>query len=511
MNTTNRQRNDDEDDAATSSVGDVIMSRTITNHESTSSPADIPQTSKRRVEEIHQTPSSSNTNDSMPHENGSGSGNNNDDETIIATTFHDDDNNVSNKNSYFCIGSGSGCLNRSTSQNCLTRELEQFPQSTQEHVGQDLYGLTEKCIPTVDNNLLDELEIAISSLIVKADAENDSAIRRRRTEETMNAMNQNNDHIGNNSSDTDTDHVDIPYYAYRLAVSKSSSYVHQSQFRLMFLRCTEGNVKKAAKRILRHFKTKLHLFGEDKLVRDIVLDDLNDNDMESLLSGGFQVLKDRDAAGRSVLFGRYTSMKYRTIDNMLRALWYIWMSMLEDPINQMKGVVAVGYEVGKVPLDKFHSMNGTEEDSEGEEIEDDNSDNDGSGGGEDDIDFTSSSGAGGFEISYADDMNSGGFDREMAREIISIPLSVPVRPAGYHLCTDSHQWVGILNTVLVTMCKLVRLRMRIHHGTDQECKYVLMTHGISSDSIPVDETGYMSLTNHIEWIEQRRLSDANKQ
>ena len=187
------------------------------------------------------------------------------------------------------------------------------------------------------------------------------------------------------------------------------------------------------------------------------------------------------------------------------------MSILEDPINQMKGVVAVGYEVGKVPLDKFNCTNGTEEDSEEEEIDvDDNNNNDGSSE-DDDIDFTSSSGTGGFEMSYADDNNSGGFDREMAREIISIPLSVPVRPAGYHLCTDSHQWVGILNTVLVTMCKLVRLRMRIHHGTDQECKYVLMTHGISSDSIPVDETGYMSLTNHIEWIEQRRLSDANKQ
>jgi hypothetical protein len=508
---TNRQRNADADDAATSSVGDVIMTGTTTNHESTSSPAIPPQTSKRRVEEIHQTPSSNIS--KMPHENGSG---NNNDETTIATKFHDDDNNNNNNyvnnDSYFCIGSGSGCLNRSTSSNCLTRELEQFPQSTQEHVGQDLYGLTEKCIPTVDNYLLDELEKAIVSLIEKADAEHDSAAIRRRTEETIAA--NNNDPIGNNSSDTDTDHVDIPYYAYRLAVSKSSSYAHQSQFRLMFLRCTEGNVKKAAKRLLRHFKTKLHLFGEDKLVRDIVLDDLNDSDMESLYSGGFQVLKDRDAAGRSVLFGRYTSMKYRTIDNMLRALWYIWMSILEDPINQMKGVVAVGYEVGKVPLDKFNSSNGTEEDSEEEEIDDDddnNNDGIGIGIGEDyDIGFTSSSGTGGFEMSYADDNNSGGFDREMARGIISIPLSVPVRPAGYHLCTDSHQWVGILNTVLVTMCKLVRLRMRIHHGTDQECKYVLMTHGISSDSIPVDDTGDMSLTNHIEWIEQRRISDASK-
>ena len=59
----------------------------------------------------------------------------------------------------------------------------------------------------------------------------------------------------------------------------------------------------------------------------------------------------------------------------------------------------------------------------------------------------------------------GGFDRDLARDIISIPLSIPVRPVGYHLCTDSQQWVGILDMIMATLCKFVRLRMRIHRGT----------------------------------------------
>jgi hypothetical protein len=188
--------------------------------------------------------------------------------------------------------------------------------------------------------------------------------------------------------------------------------------------------------------------------------------MEALKSGGFQVLAERDLAGRSILYGRYTSMRYRTIENMLRALWYIWMSILEDPVNQTKGVVAVGYEVGRLPLDRFDGLD---------------------------------EGQGRFEICNAD----GGFDRDLARQIVSVPLSVPARPVGYHLCTDSQQWVGVLNMIMVTLCKFIRLRMRIHHGSDQECKYALMTHGLPTRCIPVDAHGNVTLTHHMEWIENR--------
>ena len=380
---------------------------------------------------------------------------------------------TSSSNSYFCIGSGSGCVDRSVTQTCLTRELDQLPLNHREHVGQDLYGLAEECIPEVDARMLDELDLAIEALLGKAESKptkfSPRPLSKRKSSASLPI-----------STSMPELKVAVPYHAYKLALAMNPSYVKNPEFRLMFLRATEGDVKKAAKRLTRHFKTKLRLFGEEKLVRDIVLDDLGEDDMEALKSGGFQVLKKRDAAGRSVLFGRYTSMKYKTIDNVLRALWYIWMSMLEDPVNQMKGVVAVGYEVGKVPLDRFdHALDELDESDE----------------------------ALGFEI---DDSFNGGFDRTLAREIVSVPLSVPARPVGYHLCTDSHQWVGILNMVMVTLCKFIRLRMRIHHGTDQECKYALMTHGMPTDCVPVDEVGCLSLKNHMEWIDHRVFVDAQK-
>lgn len=148
------------------------------------------------------------------------------------------------------------------------------------------------------------------------------------------------------------------------------------------------------------------------------------------------------------------------------------MTILEDEINQVKGVVAVGYELFRVPLERF-------------DITDDND----------------------FEMLDAE----GGFDRDLAREIIRIPLSVPARPVGYHLCTDSHQWVGILEMVMVTLCKFVRLRMKIHHGSEQECKYGLITHGIPVECIPVSATGTMEIADHVRWIEQRQQLEESRQ
>jgi len=127
-------------------------------------------------------------------------------------------------------------------------------------------------------------------------------------------------------------------------------------------------------------------------------------------------------------------------------------------------VVAIGYELFRVPLERFDIAKESD-----------------------------------FEIFHAD----GGFDRELAREIIRIPLSVPARPVGYHLCTDSDQWVGILEMIMSTLCRFVRLRMRIHHGSEQECKYALMTSGMPADCIPVDGNGGMQLDNHEAWMQER--------
>lgn len=156
--------------------------------------------------------------------------------------------------------------------NCLKRELKSLPMSVQERASQDMYGITDHGTEITPESF-ESLEHEIQQISERN--------------------------------------------AYDMAIEMSPEYVQNARFRLMFLRACQGDTKKAAKRITRHFSTKLNLFGVDKLVKDIELSDLDEYDREALESGGFQVLPKRDLAGRNVLFGRYTAMRYREIKNMV--------------------------------------------------------------------------------------------------------------------------------------------------------------------------------------------------
>lgn len=75
---------------------------------------------------------------------------------------------------------------------------------------------------------------------------------------------------------------------------------------------------------------------------------------------------------------------------------------------------------------------------------------------------------------------------------------------------DNAQWQGISDMV-TTVCKFVRLRMRFHYGSNQECQYALiMTHGIPAETIPVTSEGDVDLTQHYEWIENRIILEASR-
>jgi hypothetical protein len=103
--------------------------------------------------------------------------------------------------------------------------------------------------------------------------------------------------------------------AYDVAVGMSPEYV-SSQL-LSFLRADEFNTKAAARRLMSHFQKKLELFGLDRLVKDISLEDLDEDDMEALSCGGIQYLPSEDRAGRPVFVRQYSNMKYKKRINMV--------------------------------------------------------------------------------------------------------------------------------------------------------------------------------------------------
>ena len=81
----------------------------------------------------------------------------------------------------------------------------------------------------------------------------------------------------------------------------SPGYVRAVSFQLMFLRADRWKVDLAFQRMASFFEQKRCLFGRTFLSKDITLDQLDDDDMETLKSGYAQILPRRDRAGRAIL------------------------------------------------------------------------------------------------------------------------------------------------------------------------------------------------------------------
>ena len=97
----------------------------------------------------------------------------------------------------------------------------------------------------------------------------------------------------------------------KLAMEQNPSYVQGTDFRLLFLRAEDYDAKLACARLLNFLDMKRELFGDEKLTKDITLDDLDDDDMHALRSGGFQILPIPDRSGRRVIFGPAKLERFR--------------------------------------------------------------------------------------------------------------------------------------------------------------------------------------------------------
>jgi hypothetical protein len=138
------------------------------------------------------------------------------------------------------------------------------------------------------------------------------------------------------------------------------------KFKLMFLRADLYDAQKAAKRMAKFYEEKVQLFGEDKLMKKITLDDLEEGDVEKLNYVGCAVLPYKDQVGRPIFFFDIPRFDFDNPESMVRGycVWYIhlktvfdpfflreqyrcnWyqiMATLEDDTAQLKGICDVAY------------------------------------------------------------------------------------------------------------------------------------------------------------------------
>jgi hypothetical protein len=194
--------------------------------------------------------------------------------------------------------------------------------------------------------------------------------------------------------------------AYYMAKATSPAYVCDRDFRLLFLRSDNFKPRDAAVRLVRHFETKLELFGREALGRDIILSDLNELDMKAIKSGYVQWLTQRDRAGRAVLCWTPGS-HVGPIENRFRICWWGMMNALRDKVTQQRGMVGVGFCVGE---------------------------------------------------------KMGKFDPQAAFKLPSLARSLPTRFVACHYCTDTPATRSIVSIILQAVGNFHQVRFRYHHG-----------------------------------------------
>lgn len=106
---------------------------------------------------------------------------------------------------------------------------------------------------------------------------------------------------------------------YEKAAFLNPDYVLDPKIALMFLRSEDYNPRKAARRIVNHYKHKMDLFGIDKLARPITFDDLDKEDRDAALTGFYQKLYLPDQSGRPVIVYFPHLMDFHSSVNQVRA------------------------------------------------------------------------------------------------------------------------------------------------------------------------------------------------
>ncbi|CAJ1966001.1 unnamed protein product [Cylindrotheca closterium] len=234
---------------------------------------------------------------------------------------------------------------------------------------------------------------------------------------------------------------------YEMAEEMDPDYVTARAFQVMFLRGARYDSKAAADQMLSFFEMKLQLFGSQKLVKDITLHDLDEGDIECLKTGWVQ-LAGKDRCGRHIIVNLVGLREDKmTLQNELRAQYYMKMSVLESKETQIKGTIIIIHAVG--------------------------------------------------------DMKSRFRDSGYS-ENARIATAIPIHMSALHICTDEVKYHACLHSIIKVASMKLRARSRFHYGNQTECLYQMSTYGIPQTFLPVPpNTNKICLQRHFRWLESR--------
>jgi hypothetical protein len=229
------------------------------------------------------------------------------------------------------------------------------------------------------------------------------------------------------------------------------NYVTSKEFRLRFLRCERFDPPKAAKKLVKHFESKRMIFsGGDILGREITLADLSEDDLDVLRLGFMQYLPTRDSAGRVVFVCSSPQMRYKSFDNLIRGMWYLHSTIIQEEENQKKGIVAVMYAASKMPIISLQNM----------------------------------------------------------RRAHFVREGIPQKLVAVHYCVADRRVRPLITGCQTFVNKDARARSRTHSGNRDEIVFKLQKYGIHIDCKFMNADGSLSVTNHRDWLVTRKTIES---
>jgi len=234
--------------------------------------------------------------------------------------------------------------------------------------------------------------------------------------------------------------TDSSRQCYQLAGRMGSKTIETGAFRLKFARAELFDAGKAATRIENHLKILRKYFGDESLKRPIYLTDLDKVERDLLKSGYIQALPYRDTAGRRIIasLGNFGA-SHHNVKNKIKVLIYVLQVVSEDDETQKQGCVFLFW-----PLD---------------------------------------------------------LNCIISRELNHVLQVAPIRFSSFHIMLqDSITFRKIGAWQLLAMSSESRARTRLHIGSIHQCQQELLTYGISSNFLPITNTGNVKNQNHIRWL-----------
>lgn len=228
---------------------------------------------------------------------------------------------------------------------------------------------------------------------------------------------------------------------YELAEKLDFAYVADPQLRTMFLRSSDYDPHKSAQQMIHFFELKRHIFGVDKLAREITFHDLCDEDKETMNNGSIQILPFGDMSGRDILLCNTSLRNHRTIECEYRAKYCLMMECAKRVFNvRIAGLTVVYFGLDALSVE--------------------------------------------------------------ANELSDLWWSIPCKPVAIHLCTDSYENLVRDCHRLTQFPPQFLARTRLHVGSYEEMHKSLSAFGIPSHLLPARCGDSPTIAHHLQWCKE---------